>query len=475
MTAGSVWPGLSLRLRNVALGLATPPAHNSGMLLDLRAPDPQLSRRLRLNTLIRLRWLAVAGQSAAVLVVAYWLDFPVPVGICFALIACSAWLNLLLTFRYPATHRLEPNAAMGILLFDTIQLAGLLYMTGGMTNPFAVLMIVPVVVSATSLPLRLTIGLGVAAVSAATLLVFFHLPLPWFPYTELPVPFIYVSGLWIAVVSTTVFTAVYAWRVAEEARQLANALTATELVLQREQHLSALDGLAAAAAHELGTPLATITLVAREMERALGDDPRFAEDVTLLRTQSERCREILKRLTSLSSTSEVHMARMPLSSLIEEVIAPHRDFGINIHLEAGEQIGPEPVGRRNPGVIYGLGNLVENAVDFANEAVTVRWSWDPAQVRLAIIDDGPGFQAEVLDRIGEPYMTTRPGGGAAAGQSGGGLGLGLFIAKTLLDRSGASVSFRNAGEAGQGAMVEVVWPRDAFLITMPDDSQEMRP
>ena len=429
------------------------------MIQDLRAPDPQLSRRLRLNTLIRLRWLAVVGQCAAVVVVAYVLGFPVPVGVCFALIACSAWLNLLLAFRYPATHRLRPAEALGILLFDTLQLAGLLFMTGGMTNPFAVLMTVPVVVSATSLPLRLTMGLGIVAIGAATLLVFFHLPLPWYPGTELPIPFIYKAGLWIAVVSTIAFTAVYAWRVAEEARQLANALTATELVLQREQHLSALDGLAAAAAHELGTPLATIALVAREMERALGKESKFHEDVTLLRSQSERCRQILQRLTSLSSSGEEHLARMPLSSLIEEVVAPHRDFGIAIKLENTERKGAEPIARRNAGVIYGLGNLIENAVDFAREEVTVRWGWNDGEVHLQVIDDGPGFQAEILDRIGEPYMTTRPGGS----ENGGGLGLGLFIAKTLLERSGASVDFRNAGEAGKGALAEVAWPREAFI------------
>lgn len=439
------------------------------MLQDFRPPDPQLSRQLRLNTLIRLRWLAVVGQSAAVIGVAYWLGFPLPVSFCFALIACSAWLNLLLALRYPPAYRLGPSAALGILLFDTLQLAGLLFMTGGLTNPFAVLMTVPVVVSATSLPLRLTLGLGIVAVTAATLLVFFHLPLPWFPNTELPMPFIYVSGLWLAVISTIVFTAVYAWRVAEEARQLANALTATELVLQREQHLSALDGLAAAAAHELGTPLGTITLVAREMERALGKDSRFQEDVTLLRTQSERCREILKRLTSLSSTSEEHLARLPLSSLIEEVAAPHRDFGIQIVLEPLDQIGAEPVARRNPGVIYGIGNLVENAVDFAKERVVIRAGWDGARVALQVIDDGPGFQAEILDRIGEPYMTTR-GGAQQGGQSGGGLGLGLFIAKTLLERSGAAVNFRNAAEQGKGALAEIVWPREAFVRAASEEA-----
>ena len=195
------------------------------------------------------------------------------------------------------------------------------------------------------------------------------------------------------------------------------------------------------------------------MERALGNDPKFREDVTLLRSQSERCREILKRLTSLSSEGEAHLDRLPLTSLIEEVIAPHRDFGIAIRLEPGERIGPEPVGHRNPGVIYGLGNLVENAVDFApqdrHRALALgRRATSPS----TIIDDGPGFPPEIIDRIGEPYMSTRQGT-----ERGGGLGLGLFIAKTLLERSGATLSFFNANERGKGAVVQVAWRRDQFL------------
>jgi two-component system sensor histidine kinase RegB len=229
-------------------------------------------------------------------------------------------------------------------------------------------------------------------------------------------------------------------------------------VLQREQHLSALDGLAAAAAHELGTPLATIALVAREMERALGSDPVHAEDVKLLRSQSERCREILKQLTSLSTEGEAHLARLPLTSLVEEITAPHRDFGIAIKLEPGERQGPEPVGRRNPGVIYGLGNLVENAVDFARKRVSVHWRWNDDEVAFTVVDDGPGFPPEIVSRIGEPYMSTRQGP-----ERGGGLGLGLFIAKTLLERSGATLSFRNSNTPGEGALVEIVWPRSAFL------------
>ncbi len=438
------------------------------MLEDIRAHDT--SHGLRLNTLIKLRWLAIIGQSAAVIVVAYGLDFPLPVGLCFALIAASAWLNVHLALRFSAAHRLPPLAALGILTFDAFQLSGLLYMTGGLTNPFALLMTVPVVISATSLPLRWTALLGFLVVALATALAVFHRPLPWFPGTELVMPLIYVIGMWLAIVSSIAFTGVYAYRVAEEARLLANALAATELVLQREQHISALDGLAAAAAHELGTPLATIALVAREMERALGNDERFREDVTLLRTQSERCREILRQLTSLSTEGEAHMARLPFTSLIEETVAPHRDFGIDIRFEPGITQGPEPVGRRNPGVLYGLGNLVENAVDFARETVTIRWHWNDDEIGLLVIDDGLGFPVEILDRIGEPYMSKR----GAAASSGGGLGLGLFIAKTLLERSGATIRFGNLAEKGKGAFAEVTWPRSVFVVQGPALEDEIK-
>jgi two-component system sensor histidine kinase RegB len=439
------------------------------MIKSLTTPDFEQAHRLRLNTLIRLRWLAVVGQSVTVVVVAYWLDFPLPVSLCFALIACSAWLNLYLTFRYPSAHRLAPSSALATLLFDSLQLAGLLYLTGGLTNPFSLLLTVPVVISATTLSLKMTAVLGGLVMAMASALVFYHFPLPWIEGAELTIPFVYVAGMWMAVFSSITFTAVYAWRVAEEARLLANALAATELVLQREQHLSALDGLAAAAAHELGTPLATITVVAKEMERALGNDPKYREDVILLRSQSERCREILKRLTSLSTESDEHLARLPLTSLIEEVTAPHRDFGIAIRLQPGERIGEEPVGHRNPGVIYGLGNLVENAVDFAAGVVTVSWRWDDTAVIIDVIDDGPGFPPEILDRIGEPYMSTRQGA-----EPGGGLGLGLFIAKTLLERSGATLSFFNANQRGQGAVVQVAWSREQFLSrrSAPNDMYE---
>ncbi|MGB8817687.1 MAG: ActS/PrrB/RegB family redox-sensitive histidine kinase, partial [Rhizobiaceae bacterium] len=284
-------------------------------------PDRFESRRLRLSTLIRLRWLAVTGQTIAVLAVAYGLGFPMPVSLCMALIALSAWLNLFLTFRYPAAVRLNPVAAFGLLVFDVLQLGGLLYLTGGLSNPFSMLMIVPPVISSTSLPLRMTLALSALVVFAVTLLGFLHLPLPWEVGASLSIPPVLLAGSYAAIMASLAFTVVYARRVAEEARQLSDALAATELVLQREQHLSALDGLAAAAAHELGTPLATIHLVAKEMDLAMQPNSPHREDIELIRSQTQRCREILQRLSSLSAEGEVHLSQLPLTSLVEEIVA----------------------------------------------------------------------------------------------------------------------------------------------------------
>src|SRR5919107_760456 len=207
------------------------------------------ARHLRLDTLVRLRWLAIAGQAAAVAGVRFGLGFQLPFALCFVVIASSVWVNLILRIHYPASHRLSDNAASALLAFDILQLAALLYLAGGLENPFAMLFLAPVLISATALPPERTLGLGLLAIGCATLLVLAHRPLPWGGAEPRPgLPFLYVSGIWTAILLGTAFTGVYAWRVAEEARQLAQALAATELVLAREQHLTQLDGLAAAAA-----------------------------------------------------------------------------------------------------------------------------------------------------------------------------------------------------------------------------------
>jgi two-component system sensor histidine kinase RegB len=443
--------------------------------MDIPVPgtieEPRWSgRRLKLSTLIRLRWLAISGQTAAILVVALWFRFPLPMGACLALISLSAWVNLGLRFVFPISHRLDPNWGALLLAYDLLQLAALLYLTGGLENPFAILLLGPVMVSATAQPADKTFLLGAMTLAAATILVFVHRPLPWFPNQEFDVPLQYVGGVWVALVCALFFMAFYAFRVAEEARQLADALAATELVLQREQHLSALDGLAAAAAHELGTPLATIALVSHELASELDpDDPR-AEDIKLIRAQSERCRDILSKIASLSSAPEEHLGPMPLSHLLEDAIAPHRDFGITISIERSGE-GPEPVAGRNPGLLYGLGNFIDNAVDFAKSEVRIAAEWTDDLVKITIVDDGPGFSPEVIDQIGEPYITTRRVGNPGPAERGnlehGGLGLGIFIAKTLLERSGAKLRLANRKTPEIGAFVSIEWRRSQFDAPLP--------
>jgi two-component system sensor histidine kinase RegB len=261
------------------------------------------------------------------------------------------------------------------------------------------------------------------------------------------------------------FIGVYAWQITEEARLLANALAATELVLAREQHLSQLDGLAAAAAHELGTPLSTITVIAKELERSISDHSDHREDIRLLREQAQRCRDILAKITELPASDEP-FGGMKLSGLIEEVVAPHRNFGIVINVVLPSDRALEPTGIRNPAIVYGLGNLVENAVDFARANAEVTATWDEEEVVITIRDDGAGFAPEVMDRLGEPYVTTRHHRAKEESEETG-LGLGFFIAKTLLERSGATLTFSNHRSLGFGAEVSMRWARNEFEYQPP--------
>src|SRR6201996_4892087 len=324
-------------------------------------------RNVRLDTLIRLRWLAVFGQCGAVLAVPFGLEFAVPIWPCLAVIALAALLNVALRLSFHQTQWLEPDRAAWLLAFDIAELAALLYLTGGLENPFAFLLLGPVLISATALPPRMTLLIGTFAMFCATVLVFLHYDLPWDAENPLELPEIYMVGVWLSILLAIGYIGVYTWQVAEEARQLSDALAATELVLAREQHLSQLDGLAAAAAHELGTPLATITLVVREIERTLEPKSPYAEDVKLLREAAQRCRGIMAKLTELPTGEPFD--RLPLSALIDEAAAPHRNFGVSVGMTLPPDRTGEPMGARNPAIRYGLGNIIENAVDFARSRV----------------------------------------------------------------------------------------------------------
>ena len=412
--------------------------------------------RLRLQTLVLIRWIALAGQALAIVVVKFGLGFDMAFVPALLVVAVSVGLNTVLTVRYAPTTRLSDLQAALYLAYDTLQLAILLYLTGGIENPFSMLMLVPVTVSATVLSLRSTVLLGALALACLTIVTINHQPLPWHG-DGLVLPDLYVAGIWVALVLGMAFITVYAWRVAAEARRMSDALAETQMALAREQQLSSLGGLAAAAAHELGTPLSTITLVAREMRREVEDGAPLADDMDLLLRETERCREILAELSrDPRRESGSPFEQMALPALVDSIAAPLRKSTASI--EITEHIAPGltmPVVRTSPEVRHGLGNVIENATDFAATRVAVTITVSPNDVALVIADDGPGFAHAVLGDLGEPYVSTR--------RAEGGMGLGLFIAKTLLERTGAQVTFHNA--ASGGAEVVIRWPRDILGAT----------
>jgi two-component system sensor histidine kinase RegB len=434
----------------------------------LTSAQPSVRGRVRLRTLSNLRWLAIAGQSAALFVVYFGLGYRMPLLYCVAAIAVSALLNVVLALLYPATHRLTNREATIYLGYDVLQLAALLYLTGGIQNPFALMFIAPVVIAAATLNLGNTLILVAIAFTSVTVISFVHDPLPWAPGEIFQLPKLYQGGIWASLVLGIGFTSIYAWRIASEAARMSAGLAATQLALSREHRLAALGALATAAAHELGTPLGTIAVVARELEHALPAGSAEVDDVKLLREQAERCRAILARLANPEEAMLGATARLPLGALLDDIAAPYRgeDVSIEIEIAKDNHDDSQPQVWRAPELLHGLGNIIENAADFAGSRVRVEAGWDAARLRISVEDDGPGFAPEIFERIGEPYLTSRPGYHALASgeleptgelDKREGMGLGFFIAKTLLERTGGTVKAVNLPD--HGARVSVTWPR----------------
>jgi two-component system sensor histidine kinase RegB len=420
--------------------------------------------RVRLGTLNNLRWLAVVGQTTAVLIVSLLLKFDFPVFESSIVIGASAILNIVLSIAYPSSKRLTVREATAFLGYDITQLAVLLFLTGGIENPFALLFLAPVVVSAATLNVASTLFLGGLSVGAITLLTFAHIPLPWRQGVLFTLPDLYQLGIWVSLLLGIGFSSIYAWRIASEATRMSAALSATQLALAREHRLAALGGLAAAAAHELGTPLGTIALVARELEHALSSNPH-ADDFRLLRAEAERCRAILTRLAQPEDSVLGRAEQLPLGAFLDDIAAPHRGEDVSIVIDV--QDGPPPKVWRVPEILHGLGNLVENAADFAASEVRLRARWDDKELAIDVMDDGPGFAAEIFEQIGEPYVTSRPrtvnpttkGSHTEFGKEEG-MGLGFFIAKTLIEQTGGTVTARNRNRGG--AIVTARWRRGAI-------------
>lgn len=420
--------------------------------------------RVQLRTIALIRWVAIVGQATALLVVHFWLGFELPIAPALFTVGASALVNIALAPRRPAARVNERGAAL-FLAFDIVQLAVLLYLTGGLENPFAFLLLAPVAISATVLSLTSTLTLSALALVSITVIAVWHFPLPWLG--EPPhLPRMYVLGIWVALAIGILFFAAYTWRVAEEARHLSQGLAATQLALAREQQTSAIGALAAAAAHELGSPLGTIAVVAGEIARELPDDSPIAEDVDLLMSEVGRCRDILAGIATNRGGDAQPFSRVPLHHVIELVADRHPADGISVELNttpASAEAGPEPLIPLDSAMLHGLGNLIQNALQFAHGTVAIELGWDKDEVSITIADDGPGFPSSVLERIGEPYISQRADTGTH-------MGLGIFIAQTLLQQTGAELSFSN--RPGGGAMVAVRWDR-AILAASGNETNTM--
>jgi len=443
--------------------------------------EERRSNWVRLRTLIVLRWIAIVGQIAAITFAQRLFNLQLELGLCYLAIGAAIIANLLAVFLYPENKRLSEGEAGLMLLFDIVQLSFLLYLTGGLSNPFALLILAPVTISATALETRTTVILGTIAIAMISFVAVTNIPLRTDLGFVMTLPDAFVFGFWVAIVIGILFEAAYARRVTSEINSMSDALLATQMALSREQKLTDLGGVVAAAAHELGTPLATIKLVSTELMEELRGQQDLHDDAVLIRDQADRCRDILRSM-GRAGKDDLHLRHAPLATVIRDAAEPHAQRGKEVMIEALPGKGGDarqPVIERRAEVIHGLRNMIQNAVDFARTSVWIDASWTDDRITVRIIDDGPGFPPQVLARIGDPFVRSRredPGRGDVLRPGYEGMGLGLFIAKTLLERSGAELVFVNGNAASDdapepglraGAIVEVSWPRDK-ICPSPD-------
>lgn len=428
---------------------------------------------VRLRTLVVLRWIAILGQALSVLVARQWFALDLDLAFFAAIIGMSILANAAFIVAYPQNKRLKDAEVAAMLTFDTLQLGALLYLSGGLHNPFAILIIAPVTVAATALALRPTIIVGTVTFAVTSLIANVHVPLHTTQGIDIIMPQVLVYGFWAAILITITFLGFYAHRITTEMQSISQALLATQMALAREQKLTDLSGVVAAAAHELGTPLATITLVSAELADELKNNPEHLEDAQLIRAQADRCRDILHSMGK-SGKNDMMVRQAPLSAIVEEAAEPHINRGKNLHIRIGDdalEAANQPVIARHPEIVHGLRNLIQNAVDFAATTVWVDLCWTEHALSVRVVDDGAGYAPQLLGFVGEPFLGTRKSLKKPPARTGyEGMGLGLFIAKTLLERTGATLSFVNGTdpytgvpEPGErsGAVAVAMWERNA--------------
>ena len=422
----------------------------SGVLLG--DPHQAGAGNISLFTLSLIRWVAVIGQLFMIVFVHFSLGIRLPLASLLAVVGFSVVVNALLLRVRRSGTRLGPRRSLAVLSFDVVQLGVLLGLTGGLNNPFSVLLLLPVALASTTLTRSSTWIL--TAVTLVTIGVLVSLP-GGLPLVEgsLRLPNLYLGGLALALSLAVLLVAWQMWQLAEDARRQESAFSAVQLALSREQQLSALGGQAAAVAHALGSPLGTINIIAKELVRELPENSPLAEDTRELLAQARRCRDVLSTLGRPEGEGghEAFTAG-PLSEHLRDIATACGEPGIDITIEVElEEDALEPVVSLPSEVRHALTNLVENAVSFARERVCLALEIGRMGTVLSIDDDGPGFAPEVLDRLGEPYNKGR--------EDDGGLGLGIFIAQSLLARTGAKLHFESKN---QGARVVIHWPAAAI-------------
>lgn len=429
--------------------------------------ETQRGNLVRLRTLVQLRWIAITGQTIAFLIAVLYYDLKIQIGYAAVVIGLSVVANICSWYFYPESRRLSGREAGFMLAFDIVQLGLLLMIAGGLNNPFALLILAPVTIAATTLNLGRMIIISALAIALISVVGLYHMPIVLAGGAELALPPFLQFGFWVALVIGIVFIALYARQVTLEMQRMREALVATQLALTREQQLTDLGGVIAATAHELGTPLATIKLVSGELIEELSQQPELLADVVLIKEQADRCRDIMRAM-SASDKDHVQMRSSPIESVLQEAAGPHQNRGKEI-LFLIDADGSQPIVMRQPEIIHGLRNLIQNAVDFAASEVLVEATWDADDLCVTVIDDGPGYPSNVLGRIGDPFVQSRKERSEQSARPDyDGMGLGLFIAKTLLERTGATLSFANqqpepddedGHSQAHGATVTVRWPR----------------
>ena len=426
---------------------------------NLEKEISSLGLGIRAKTLINLRWIAVLGQAITCLVVEYFFGFQLP------------WLEILLTIlaliisnlalypRYSTNNRLSETATTIVIAADILQLALLIFFTGGLSNPFVVLFITPIAITVTSLPIRSTSILIFLTIIFITILGSFNYPLES-NMLDLSVPPIFILGMWVSLFVTILFLTFYAGGLTDESRKISAALKVAENLLVKEKNLSSLDGLAAAAAHHLGTPLGTISLIANELKNDESINENAKKDLMILSKEVDKCKKILGSLGEKPSSDDDLITKIELQALLEELceLIKVKEIKFSINFKDNDPGMKEILLRRRSELLLGLSNIIENAADFASTTVELNVSKSGKFINLEINDDGKGFSNSILSRIGDPYVSSR----SKSSNSGDGLGLGFFISKTLLERLNISVQAYNKVHPEYGAVVLIKIPYDVY-------------